>query len=86
MEKIEIKHALKEIVKNSAQLEFCTRGKLFYSVIVENVKYIFPVDVTNLEDVGTAIFELSYTKSITLMRYLRKAIDSDEIRIEIIKP
>jgi len=86
---MEMKHSIKEIVKdNTAILEYSQSGKLYYSVEVADstysvtaTKYTFPVDVTNSDDVGDSRFELTH-KAITLMRYIRKAIKSEEIRWE----
>lgn len=41
---------------------------------------MFPIDMNNKDDVGTTTFVSSY-KPITLMRYIRKAIDSDNLII-----
>lgn len=75
-----MKHSIKEIVKGTtANLVNCQGGKLFYSVVVEDTRYTFPIDVSDRDEVGDGIFELSH-KAITLMRYIRKAISSEEIR------
>jgi len=74
METIEIPHRVVEIVKgNTAKLEFCRSGKLFYSVCVGSTKYTFPIDVTDRAEVGDATFELTDKASI-FMRYINKAI------------
>lgn len=74
MKKIEVPHRLVEIVKgNTATLEFCRGGKLFYSVCVGDTKYTFPIDVTDRAEVGDATFELTDKASI-FMRYINKAI------------
>ncbi len=82
-EKVELKHTLKEIVTQPANFAYFNRGKLFYEVSVDNVNYFFPVDITDTDDIGDATFENVYPKALTLMRYIRKAIESDEIRFEI---
>lgn len=87
----EMKHALIDIVKGTtANLAFCRGGKLFYQVLVDDTIYTFPIDVTNLDEVGKATFELQDKTSI-FMRYIRKAIDAldgnepeDMIRWEIL--
>ena len=86
---MEIKHSIKEIVKGTtARLVYSQSGKLYYAVTVSNGKYsvtgteyIFPVDITDRDDVGDSRFELTH-KAITLMRYIRKAIKSEELRWE----
>jgi hypothetical protein len=64
--------SIKEIVKNNkARFSFYRAGHAFYEVEVAGMKYKFPV---SLEDLGTATL-LAEHKAITLMRYIRKAID-----------
>ena len=83
-----MEYNIKEIVKgNTARLAYCQGGKLYYTITIdrggwvdEDTHYTFPVDITDRGDVGDARFELSH-KAITLMRYIRKAIKSDELRI-----
>lgn len=41
---------------------------------------MFPIDMNDKDDVGTTTFEAEY-KPITLMRYIRKAIEKDELVI-----
>ena len=63
---------IKDIVKNNvARFSFYRAGNAFYEVEVEGTKYKFPV---SLEDLGTATL-LAEHKAITLMRYIRKALD-----------
>jgi hypothetical protein len=77
-----MKHTITQIVKGTtARLQYCQGGKLYYTVRVEDTKYTFPVDVTDKAEVGDGIFLLE-DKAITLMRYIRKAIASEEIRWE----
>jgi hypothetical protein len=75
-----MKHTITQIVKGTtARLKYCQGGKLYYTVRVEDTNYTFPVDVTDRGEVGDGIFLLE-DKAITLMRYIRKAIESEEIR------
>ena len=63
---------IKEIVKdNVARFSFYRAGNAFYEVQVQGAKYKFPV---SLEDLGTATL-LAEHKAITLMRYIRKALE-----------
>ncbi len=63
---------IKKIVKgNMARFSFYRAGYAFYEVKVDGVKYKFPV---SLEDLGTATL-LAEHKAITLMRYIRKALE-----------
>jgi hypothetical protein len=50
---------------------FYRAGYAFYEVNVGGMKYRFPV---SLEDLGTATL-LAEHKAITLMRYIRKALE-----------
>ena len=71
---------LKEIVKSSnpARFSHAIAGVLYYKVEVDNKVVMFPIDMNDREDVGTATFEAEY-KPLTLMRYIRKAIESDSL-------
>ena len=61
-----------EIVKNNvARFSFYRAGYAFYEVEVDGTRYKFPV---SLEDLGTATL-LAEHKAITLMRYIRKALE-----------
>jgi hypothetical protein len=73
---------IKDIVKNNvARFSFYRAGHAFYEhafyehafyeVEVDGTRYKFPV---SLEDLGTAT-SLAEHKAITLMRYIRKALD-----------
>ena len=65
---------IKDIVKDRvARFSFYRAGYAFYEVEVEGIKYKFPV---SLEDLGTATL-LAEHKAITLMRYIRKAIETN---------
>lgn len=69
---------LKDIVKspNLAKFSHAIAGVLYYKVEVDDKVVMFPIDMNDKEDVGTATFEAEY-KPLTLMRYIRKAIDKD---------
>lgn len=73
---------LKEIVKldDPAMFSHAIAGVLYYKISHEDIEIIFPIDMNNKDDVGTTTFETEY-KPITLMRYIRKAIDSDSLVI-----
>ena len=63
---------IKEIVKGRmARFSFYRAGIAFYEVDVDGTRYKFPV---SLEDLGTATL-LAEHKAITLMRYIRKALE-----------
>ena len=64
---------IKEIVKgNLARFSFYRAGHAFYEVEIEGTKYKFPVSP---EDLGTATLFAEH-KAITLMRYIRKALEN----------
>ena len=63
---------IKNIVKNNAaRFSFYRAGYMYYEVAVDGQVYRFPV---SLEDLGTATL-LAEHKAITLMRYIRKALE-----------
>jgi hypothetical protein len=63
---------IKDIVKhNTAVFSFLRAGYAYYNVTVDGVVYEFPV---SLEDIGTASL-FAEMKAITLMRYIRKALE-----------
>lgn len=70
----------KETKDYKAVFSFYRSGKMYYNVIDNTGKAIweFPVDVTNTDDIGNAVFPREI-KAITLMRYIRKAIDSESL-------
>lgn len=69
---------LKEIVKlkGPARFSHAIAGVLYYSIEAEDTTIMFPIDMNDKEDVGTTTFFAEY-KPITLMRYIRKALDKD---------
>ena len=75
---------LKELVTNGTRaiFSYACAGVLYYTVVVckadGDYEYQFPVDMNNKEDVGTTAFVGAY-KAITLMRYIRKAIESGNL-------
>jgi hypothetical protein len=62
---------IKDIVKgNKAHFSFYRKGNMFYTVTVNGARWMFPV---SLEDIsGASLF--AEMKAITLMRYIRKAL------------
>lgn len=69
---MEIRMNLTEIVKNNiARFNYYRQGFAYYEVIVKGHKYIFPVSLGDLA--GASIF--AEMKAITLMRYIRQAIE-----------
>lgn len=71
---------LKEIVTLSSPAKFshAIAGVLYYTIEADDKIIMFPIDMNDKEDVGTATFEAEY-KPLTLMRYIRKAMNSDQL-------
>ena len=70
--------SLTDIVKgNIASISHCINGVLYYTINVNGETYQFYIDMNDKEDVGTSIFNKE-EKAITLMRYIRKCINSEE--------
>lgn len=64
---------IKDIVKgHSARFLFYRNDVLYYGVEYEEQEYMFPVPI---DDLGTATLEATH-KAITLMRYIRKALEA----------
>ena len=70
------KHRLIDIVKKEASFSFIQDGKAFYEIQVENIIYEFPVPIA---DVGNGTLNKE-EKGILLMRWIRKAMESEEMR------
>ncbi|MCK9446460.1 hypothetical protein M0Q50_06250 [bacterium] len=65
---------LKDIVKdNVVNFSHYRASYLYYNVIVDDIKYSFPVPI---EDIGDATF-LNQDKAIIFMRYIRKSLDDN---------
>lgn len=66
---------LKDIIKdNSVEFHYYRAGVIYYSVTYNDEAYTFPV---RLDDVGDATL-MKQDKAILFMRYIRKAIESNE--------
>lgn len=71
---------LKVIVKlpYPARIESVCAGNVYYQIHAGDIIYQFCIDTTDKDDAGTTSFLAEY-KPITLMRYIRKAIEKDEL-------
>lgn len=70
---------LKTLIKDTeSKFVFAIAGVLYYQVWTSEGIYQFPIDMNNKDDVGTTTFLAEY-KSITLMRYIRKAMDNENL-------
>lgn len=71
---------LKEIVTLPAEAKFthAIAGTLYYRITTDNIVVEFPIDMNDKDDVGITTFVASY-KPITLMRYIRKAMENETL-------
>ena len=70
-----------DIVKdNKAIFSFYRSGKMYYTIVDSTGKALweFPIDITDTNDIGNATLVNEF-KAITLMRYVRKAIDNETL-------
>jgi hypothetical protein len=63
---------------NTAKFLHAVGGVLYYRIETQKMVYIFPIDMNDKEDVGSAKFEQEH-KAIYLMRYLNKAIENNSL-------
>jgi len=75
MEKIKVLDVVKD---TKAKFAYACCQCLWYKVITNSKTYLFPVDLSDTDDVGTTKFEAEY-KAITLLRYVNKAIKSGDL-------
>ena len=70
-------HTLKEIVTgNQANLSYICEGKAYYRITVEESEYQLEIDSTDDEWKSTYLYPTF--KAITLMRWIRKYMNSDK--------
>lgn len=72
---------LKQMVSdrnNMAKFSHAIAGVLYYKVETEDSIFMFPVDMNDRDDVGTTSFD-NEIKAITLMRYIRKALENNSL-------
>lgn len=63
---------IKDIVKNNhTHFSFLRGENAYYTVVVKGTKFVYPVNLKDLA--GASIF--AEMKAITMMRYIRKAIE-----------
>lgn len=84
VDEVKAPHSLAEMVKSgNTTLEYYKEDNLYYSfeagMLDNKYKYEFPIDTSNKEDIGETRLENTY-KTITLMRYIRKAIANGTLR------
>jgi hypothetical protein len=73
---------LKDLVKDTYySFEYLRCGQAYYSNYDKDRKIIFPIE---LADLGNATLK-NQEKGLTLMRYIRKAMDSGTLIVEEIK-
>jgi len=65
--------------ENIAKFNCYKEGRLYYEVYVDGKPiYLFPINIEDKTDIGNAAFGVEY-KAITLMRYIRKAIENETL-------
>ncbi len=65
---------IKTIIKNNTVIfSHYRKGFAYYNVTIENVSYVFPV---NLQDIGDATL-YNADKAILFMRYIKKALEEN---------
>lgn len=70
---------IKDAVTNTtAKFSHAIAGVLYYNLYVKEDVYQFSIDMNDKADVGTTTF-LSEYRGITLMRYIRKAIENETL-------
>lgn len=75
-----VPNTLKEIVKGTTAKYICCEAScLIYEIEVGDLRYEFPIDVSDRVEIGNAIFNRTH-KAITLMRYINKAIKAESLR------
>lgn len=72
----ELRDKYKDCQPNSAHKAIA--GVLYYTIKTKDKTIMFPINMNDKDDVGTTTFEAEY-KPITLMRYIRKAIENNEL-------
>lgn len=78
-EQIKIPHSIVQLTKDTiAVFDFSRGGKLYYTIDVEDLKYTFPIDVTNSGEVGEAIFGKTEKASL-FRRYINVAIKNSKL-------
>ena len=75
-----VPNTITEIVKGTtARYLHCEASCLIYEVQVGDIRYEFPIDVSDRQEIGNATFNRTH-KAITLMRYIRKAMKNETLR------
>ena len=73
---------LKDIVKGQADLSCVIAGGIAEYILtdINGHKYQLQINLSDKHDVGeTAAFQTHYDKAIILMRWIRRAIEKDEL-------
>jgi len=74
-----LKHSLKQIVENgnTARLSYVCHGIVYYEINVEDSTY--QLGVNSMDDEWKTTYLYSEFKAITLMRWVRKAIETETL-------
>ena len=74
--------ALKDIVKGTAKLDCVRSGGIAEYIItsINGKKYLLEIDLSDKVDCGdSATFRTEYPKAITLMRWIRRAMEKEDL-------
>ena len=77
-----LKHDLKTIVKSPSKLDCIKSGGIavYIATTEDGTQYQYEIDLSDKHDVGeTATFMPYYEKSVILMRWIRRAIECEEM-------
>ena len=74
---MEFKHTVAQIVKgNVANIDHVHRARVFFSIYVEDTKYLLEIDT--MEDDWKTTFIMPSMKAVTLMRWIRKGHEKQD--------
>ena len=70
-------HTLKEIIKGTADLSYVAAGILYFNIKIEDSIYQLGIDT--MSDENKTTYWYTKYKAITLMRWIRKAIEDNSL-------
>lgn len=75
-----VPNSIKEIVNGRKAIYLhCEASCLIYQIEVDDLKYEFPINQADRNDIGNATFNRT-EKAIHLMRWIRQAIENETLR------
>jgi len=73
-----MKHTLKEIIKGTTEMNYVCNGIVYYSIKVDDTIYQLELDTKDEIEFKDVYFTPIF-KTLTLMRWIRKAIENDKL-------